>query len=60
MIGFTDIASTNEAVLDAHLGRHRGELVRDLEDVMEADAWARRMAQEQLGFPSGAEAGAHR
>ena len=58
MIGFTDIASTNEAVLDAHLGRHRGEVVRDLEDVMEADAWARRMAQEQLGVPSGVEAGA--
>jgi 1-deoxy-D-xylulose-5-phosphate reductoisomerase len=60
MIGFTDIASTNAAVLDAHLGRHRGELVRDLEDVMEADAWARRMAREQLGVSSGAEAGARR
>jgi 1-deoxy-D-xylulose-5-phosphate reductoisomerase len=58
MIGFTDIASTNQAVLDAHLRRHRGESVRDLEDVMEADAWARRMAWEQLGIPSGAEAGA--
>jgi 1-deoxy-D-xylulose-5-phosphate reductoisomerase len=58
MIGFTDIASTNQAVLDAHLRRHRGEAVRDLEDVMEADAWARRMAREQLGIPSGAEAGA--
>ena len=60
IIGFTDIASTNEAVLDAHLGRHRGELVRDLEDVMEADAWARRMAREQIGVPLGAEAGARR
>ena len=60
MIGFTDIASTNEAVLDAHLGRHRGEVVRDLEDVMEADAWARQMAREQLGVPLGAEAGARR
>jgi 1-deoxy-D-xylulose-5-phosphate reductoisomerase len=58
MIGFTDIASINEAVLDAHLGQHRGEGVRDLEDVMEADAWARRMAREQLGVPLGAEAGA--
>jgi 1-deoxy-D-xylulose-5-phosphate reductoisomerase len=58
MIGFTDIASTNEAVLDAHLRRHRGDAVRDLEDVMEADAWARRMARERLGIPSGAEAGA--
>ena len=45
MIGFTDIASTNEAVLDAHLGGHRGGVVRDLEDVMEADAWARQMAR---------------
>jgi len=60
MIGFTDIASTNEAVLDVHLGQHRGEGVRDLEDVMEADAWARRMAREQLGAPLGAEAGARR
>ena len=60
MIGFTDIASTNEAVLDAHLGGHRGGVVRDLEDVMEADAWARQMAREQLGVPLGAEAGARR
>jgi 1-deoxy-D-xylulose-5-phosphate reductoisomerase len=60
MIGFTDIASTNEAVLDAHLGRHHGVVVRDLEDVMEADAWARRMAREQFGLPLGAEAGAGR
>ena len=58
IIGFTDIASTNEAVLDAHLGRHRGELVRDLEDVMEADTWARRMARERLGVAAGVEAGA--
>jgi 1-deoxy-D-xylulose-5-phosphate reductoisomerase len=58
MIGFTDIASTNEAVLDAHLSRHRGEVVRDLEDVMEADAWARHMARERLGVPSASEAGA--
>ncbi len=57
MITFTDIASTNEAVLDTHLGRQRGEVVRDLEDVMEADAWARRMARERLGFPRGSEAG---
>jgi len=58
MIAFTDIASTNEAVLDTHLGRQRGEVVRDLEDVMEADAWARRMARERLGFERGSEAGA--
>jgi 1-deoxy-D-xylulose-5-phosphate reductoisomerase len=58
IIGFTDIASTNEAVLGAHLARHRGERVRDLEDVMEADAWARRMAREQLGVSLGVEAGA--
>jgi 1-deoxy-D-xylulose-5-phosphate reductoisomerase len=57
-ISFTDIASTNQAVLDAHLGQHRGEVVRDLEDVMEADAWARHMAREQLGLLRGAEAGA--
>lgn len=58
MIRFTDIASTNAAVLDSHLGRHRGEAVRDLEDVMEADGWARQMARERLGVPPGFEAGA--
>jgi 1-deoxy-D-xylulose-5-phosphate reductoisomerase len=57
IIGFTDIAFTNAAVLEAHLGQHRGEALRDLEDVMEADAWARRMAREKLGVPSGTEAG---
>jgi 1-deoxy-D-xylulose-5-phosphate reductoisomerase len=58
MIGFTDITSTNQSVLETHLEQHRGEGLRDLEDVMEADAWARRMAREQLGAPSGIEAGA--
>ncbi len=58
MIRFTDIASTNAAVLDAHLGGHRGEVVRDLQDVMEADGWARRMARERLGIEPGIEAGA--
>jgi 1-deoxy-D-xylulose-5-phosphate reductoisomerase len=58
IIAFTDIASTNQAVLETHLGQHRGEVVRDLEDVMEADAWARRMARERIGFQRGSEAGA--
>ncbi len=58
IIGFTEIVSTNRVVLEAHLAEHRGEAVRDLEDVMEADAWARRMAREQLGTSSGVEAGA--
>jgi 1-deoxy-D-xylulose-5-phosphate reductoisomerase len=57
MIRFTDIASTNAAVLDSHLGRHRGEVVRDLEDVMEADGWARQMARERLGVLPGFEPG---
>ena len=58
IIRFTDIASTNAAVLDSHLGRHRGEVVRDLQEVMEADGWARRMARERLGILPGIEAGA--
>jgi len=58
MIRFTDIASTNAAVLDSHLGGHRGEVVRDLQDVIEADGWARRMARERLGILPGIEAGA--
>jgi 1-deoxy-D-xylulose-5-phosphate reductoisomerase len=58
IIGFNDIASTNRRVLEAHLAEHRGEAVRDLEDVMEADAWARGVAREQLGMTSGVGAGA--
>jgi 1-deoxy-D-xylulose-5-phosphate reductoisomerase len=46
-IPFPAIAARNSAVLEAHLARGgRGEL-RDLADVLEADAWARARAQEE-------------
>jgi 1-deoxy-D-xylulose-5-phosphate reductoisomerase len=46
-IAFPAIAARNAAVLEAHLARGgRGEL-RDLADVLEADAWARARAQEE-------------
>ncbi|MBW1687398.1 MAG: 1-deoxy-D-xylulose-5-phosphate reductoisomerase [Deltaproteobacteria bacterium] len=47
-IVFPAIAAANAAVLDAHV-RHAGAgALRDLEDVMEADRWAREHAEEWL------------
>jgi len=45
-IGFTAIADTNAAVLEAHLATSRGEPLRDLDDARAADAWARARASE--------------
>jgi 1-deoxy-D-xylulose-5-phosphate reductoisomerase len=45
---FPEIAATNAAVLDAHRARRTGAALRDLDDVLEADAWARARAQERL------------
>jgi len=47
-IAFSEIAATNAAVLDAHRARSRGAALRDLGDVLEADAWARARARERL------------
>jgi 1-deoxy-D-xylulose-5-phosphate reductoisomerase len=47
-IRFPTIAGTNAAVLNAHVGRAGGGALRDLEDVMEADRWARAHAGECL------------
>jgi 1-deoxy-D-xylulose-5-phosphate reductoisomerase len=44
-IGFTDIAK----VVDAALSAHDGAADPDLETVLEADAWARRVALERCG-----------
>jgi 1-deoxy-D-xylulose-5-phosphate reductoisomerase len=49
-IAFGVIASTNARVLDEHLEAHRGARVETLEEVMEADRWARRCARGCLGL----------
>jgi 1-deoxy-D-xylulose-5-phosphate reductoisomerase len=43
-VSFAAIAATNAAVLDAHLARGGSTALRDLDDVLEADAWARARA----------------
>jgi 1-deoxy-D-xylulose-5-phosphate reductoisomerase len=47
-IAFPSIAAANAAVLDAHVKRAGAGALRDLEDVMEADRWAREHAREWL------------
>ena len=47
-IAFPAIAAANAAVLDAHARRAGAGALRDLEDVMEADRWAREQAEEWL------------
>ena len=49
-IAFGDISATNARVLDAHLAACRGAQVECLEDVLEADRWARRSARDCLGL----------
>jgi len=43
-IAIPSICDINGRVLEAHLESHRGAVVRGLEDVLEADAWARELA----------------
>jgi 1-deoxy-D-xylulose-5-phosphate reductoisomerase len=47
---FPQIAATNQAVLEAHLARGGRSELRDLEDVLAADAWGRAQARERLGM----------
>jgi 1-deoxy-D-xylulose-5-phosphate reductoisomerase len=47
-VPFAAIAATNAAVLDAHLARGGSALLRNLDDVLEADAWARARARALL------------
>jgi 1-deoxy-D-xylulose-5-phosphate reductoisomerase len=47
-ISFERIAATNAAVLDAHAARGGAPGLRDLEDVREADRWARERAAAEL------------
>jgi 1-deoxy-D-xylulose-5-phosphate reductoisomerase len=53
-IPFPAIAATNAAVLGAHRARGAVAALRDLRDVLEADAWARARARERLGERIGA------
>jgi 1-deoxy-D-xylulose-5-phosphate reductoisomerase len=50
---FPDISAVNERVLDDHLAARRGRPVASLEDILAADAWARRRAREALAEVSG-------
>ena len=52
-IDFPRIAATNAAVLEAHLARGGGAVLRDEADVAEADAWARTRAAERIGSTEG-------
>jgi 1-deoxy-D-xylulose-5-phosphate reductoisomerase len=47
-IPFPGIAAANAAVLDAHVSATGDRSLRDLDDVAEADGWARAHAQEWL------------
>jgi 1-deoxy-D-xylulose-5-phosphate reductoisomerase len=55
-IPFHAIAPTNAAVLDAHVAHAGAGMLRDLDDVAEADTWARARVGELLGAPPGAAA----
>jgi 1-deoxy-D-xylulose-5-phosphate reductoisomerase len=50
---FPRIAAANEAVLDAHVARSQAAPLRDLRDVLEADARARAHAREWLAASAG-------
>lgn len=47
-IPFPEIAATNAAVLERFAGREGRPDLRDLDDVLAADAWGRRAAEERL------------
>ncbi len=53
-VRFPAIAEANAAVLEAHVAKSGGRaVVRDLDDVTEADAWARARAREWLARGNG-------
>jgi 1-deoxy-D-xylulose-5-phosphate reductoisomerase len=55
-VPFPAIAATNEAVLASHLARRGVGEVAELGDVLEADAWARARAAEELARREGGRA----
>jgi len=52
-IPFLQIASTNEAVLGEHVAAGGATALRDVDDVMAADAWARERAEAWLAGSGG-------
>jgi 1-deoxy-D-xylulose-5-phosphate reductoisomerase len=55
-IAFPRIAAANDAVLEAHAAAGGSGPLRDLRDVLEADAWARARAHEWLASAAGGAA----
>jgi 1-deoxy-D-xylulose-5-phosphate reductoisomerase len=55
-IRFPEIAATNGAVLNSHVGRGGSGPLRDLADVMEADDWARNCARKWIAGSCGGAA----
>ncbi len=55
-IRFPEIAATNGAVLNSHVGRDGSGALRDLVDVMENDDWARNCAREWIASSYGGAA----
>jgi 1-deoxy-D-xylulose-5-phosphate reductoisomerase len=49
-VNFPAITEANAAVLEAHVARDGSGALRDLDDVMEGDAWARSRAREALAL----------
>ncbi|MEN8160067.1 MAG: 1-deoxy-D-xylulose-5-phosphate reductoisomerase [Myxococcota bacterium] len=47
-LAFPGIAALNQSVLEAHLDERRGQTVSGLDEILEADAWARARAQQGL------------
>jgi 1-deoxy-D-xylulose-5-phosphate reductoisomerase len=47
-VRFSSIAAVDERVLDDYLAKHAGEKVAELDDVLEADVWARARARSAL------------
>jgi len=47
-ISFGTLPEVNRAVLDAHLTERAGDKLERLDDVLEADAWARALARERV------------
>ena len=56
-IRFLQIAGTNGAVLNTHVGRGGSGELRDLRDVAEADAWARSCARDWIAGSNRGERG---
>ena len=47
-VRFSSIAAVDERVLEDYLAEHAGEKIAELDDVLEADAWARARARSAL------------